>query len=221
MDGWHILDVILCVVVEHLRHISIVLRNTFLLGLIYVVLVGQSMLTYTSLKTMILMCLWRSVCFWESFTITMVCKHVKFCACKVMAFVIEQAFVFVGVAIWSLRVMICSWLNFFLSWLLQSLRCYSFHPKMVVLFCITFCPQMMVRFICPVRTLRFKVKYFRTKCFVSRSLSTPRFSGAFWNSLCVWFEESYLHLLVQWSTDLDLAKVRNTNNHFRLAYTLT
>jgi hypothetical protein len=102
------LDVILCVVVEHLRHISIVLRNTFLLGLIYVVLVGQSMLTYTSLKTMILMCLWRSVCFWESFMITMVCKHVKFCACKVMAFVIEQAFVFVGVAIWSLRVMICS-----------------------------------------------------------------------------------------------------------------
>ena len=42
MDGWNILDVILCAVHEHLRHNSIVLRNAFL-GLIYVALVGQSM----------------------------------------------------------------------------------------------------------------------------------------------------------------------------------
>lgn len=40
--------------------------------------------------------------------IAMVCKHVKFCACKAMAFVIEQAFVFVRVVIGGLRVMICS-----------------------------------------------------------------------------------------------------------------
>ena len=49
------------------------------------------------------------------------------------------------------------------------------------------CPKTIVRFICPARHLRLKVRYFRAKLSSSRSLLTPQLWDAFWSSSCFLF----------------------------------
>ena len=94
------------------------------------------------------------------------------------------------------------------------LTIYSLRPKMIVSLPGFFGPKTILWFICPARNLRYKVKYFCAKLSISRGLLTPQLPGAFWSSCCFLFEESYLQLLGQWSAGLNLAKVRNMDNHF-------
>ena len=61
---------------------------------------------------------------------------------------------------------------------------YSLYLKMIVLPPGYFCFKIIVRFIYPVRNLRFKVKYFHNKLSASRTLSTPQLREAFRNSCC-------------------------------------
>ena len=69
---------------------------------------------------------------------------------------------------------------------------YSLCPKIIVLLPEFFCPQMIVRFICPTIKLRLKVKYFCTKVSISSSLSTPQLPGAFWSS-CFYYSKSHTY----------------------------
>ena len=87
-------------------------------------------------------------------------------------------------------------------------------PKMIILLFRFFGHEMIAQFTCPTINLGLKVKYFRTKLSFSRIFLTPQLRGCFEAVVGYLFEESYLHLLGQWSISLNLAKVRNTVNYF-------
>ena len=73
--------------------------------------------------------------------------------------------------------------------------------------------KLIVSFICLARNLRLKIIYFCTKLSSSRSLSTPQLWGCFGVVIVLFIlRVIHLYLLGQWSTGLDLAKVRNTDN---------
>ena len=55
---------------------------------------------------------------------------------------------------------------------------------------------------------------FSTKPSMSRSLLTPQLPGTFRSSCWCLFKKSYLQLFGQWPADLNLAQVRNADNHF-------
>ena len=95
--------------------------------------------------------------------------------------------------------------------------CLPIRPKMIVLPPIKICPKTIVWLICPTRNLRFKVKHFHAKLSSSRSLSTLQLRGHFVVVIDLYFKkESFLQLLGQWSAGLNVAKVRNTDNHFKM-----
>ena len=87
-------------------------------------------------------------------------------------------------------------------------------PKMIILLFRFFGREMIAQFTCPTINLGLKVKYFRTKLSFSKKNLTPQLRGCFGAVVGYLFEESYLHLLGQWSRSLNLAKVRNTVNYF-------
>ena len=68
-----------------------------------------------------------------------------------------------------------------------DIELYSLRPKMLVLPPGFLGPKMIVRFICPTRNLRLKVKDFCAKLSISRSLSTPQLPGEFWSGCCFLF----------------------------------
>ena len=83
---------------------------------------------------------------------------------------------------------------------------------MIVLPLRFFCPRLLGSF-ARLQILRLKVKYFHAKLSSSRSLSTPQLRGLF-RSSCCFYLKSNLQLLGQWSAGLNLAKIKNTDNHF-------
>jgi hypothetical protein len=72
---------------------------------------------------------------------------------------------------------------------------------------------MIVRFICPAKNLRLKVKKIITPNFLCKEVFGHR---NFWGHFKVVDVESHTYnYAVKWSVGLDLAKVRNTNNRSR------
>jgi hypothetical protein len=69
--------------------------------------------------------------------------------------------------------------------MLAKIKSYSLCLKMTVLPPGYFCPNIIVRFTCPARNVRLKVKYFRATLSSLRSLLTPQHLGAFWSSCYV------------------------------------
>ena len=84
--------------------------------------------------------------------------------------------------------------------------------KSLSLFPDFFVPKRLSGYL-PGYKLRLKVKYFHTKPSISRSLSTPQLPWAFRSSCCSLFLKLYLQVFSQWSMGLNLAQVRNKNNH--------
>jgi hypothetical protein len=77
------------------------------------------------------------------------------------------------------------------------------------------CPKIIVWFSCLARNLRLKVNIFVPNFHHQKVFQHHNFGGqVIVVFVFILFWETYLQLLSQWSTGLNLAKVRNTDNHF-------
>ena len=86
-------------------------------------------------------------------------------------------------------------------------------PKWLSYFLI-FCPKLIVQFIHRLEIWGSKSYIFVPNLLYQKILLTHKLPGAFQSSCFFLSQASYLQLLDQCSPGLNLAKVRNINNHF-------